>query len=423
MIIIGVASGMFMSFAVFLKPLVNEFGWSRSITSMAYAINMIAMGIFSVLLGAVADRYGPRRVIFLGGIVFGFSLMLTSLTSTVWELYLYYGIIMALGSSSSQVPLAKNIAMWFEKKMGLATGISMAGYGFGPLIFAPLATYIMTVYSWQMAFIVIGAIGLATIVPVSLLIRSDPAEMGLMPYGHVPPSAKPNPGLASSTGVDKRVISNSYVGYSTLELLTNRPLLILMLVHFLGCVSHSIPLLHVVALATDAGVAKMVAATILGGAALWSLVSRIGIPILADRIGGKGGLFVTMMLQASTISWLFFAKESWDFSFFSIIFGIGYGGEMAMFPILSREYFGPASFGKIYGIQMFGAALGMAVGGYLAGLAFDLFGSYYLAIWLAVLTGLLGAVFTMTLPPAEEYRKSELIEEKKEAYTIQPQEG
>lgn len=177
------------------------------------------------------------------------------------------------------------------------------------------------------------------------------------------------------------------------------PFWMLITLHLLGCVGHSMPLVHVVSLATDRGIDGLMAATFLGLVSGVGIISRFGMSVLADAIGGEKALALTLAIQSAGVILLLGAREPWVFYLFSIVFGTGFGGEMVMFPLLSKKYFHSAAMASIYGYQVLGASVGMAAGGYLGGLLFDLSGDYILAIWISVLAGLLGVVGALSLIP------------------------
>jgi MFS family permease len=173
--------------------------------------------------------------------------------------------------------------------------------------------------------------------------------------------------------------------------MTTQPFFLLPVIHFLGCVSHAIPLAHVVVMATDRGINPIAASTVLGIAIGVSATSRLTAPMLSDKIGGRKALVLFILMQGISILWLLTAKEFWLFCVFSLFFGLGYGGEMTPFPILNRQYYGTAPIGMIYGFQVMVACVGMGIGGFIGGFLYDLMGNYTLAIWVSVLTGFAGA--------------------------------
>ena len=145
--------GVRFSFGIFFKSIENEFSLTRAATSYIFSVNMIISGIAAFLMGWALDRYGPRVVLLLMGLLAGLGLITTGLTSSLWQLYLTYSLLLAMGLGAIFVVPMSTIARWFDKKRGLASGIASSGVGLGPLIMAPSATYLLINYDWRTAFI------------------------------------------------------------------------------------------------------------------------------------------------------------------------------------------------------------------------------------------------------------------------------
>ena len=128
----------------------------------------------------------------------------------------------------------------------------------------------------------------------------------------------------------------------------------------------------------------------------------MAVPILCDSVGTKTVMAVFFALQGVMVVMLFWTQDLWMFYLFAVLFGIGYGGETGGFPILNRRYYGHAPSGSPYGIQMLGAGLGMALGGWIGGPVFDMFGNYDIALWISIATSLLGAVSIVFLEPTHK---------------------
>ena len=175
--------GTLSTFGIFFKPMLTELGWTRAITSGAFAVSWIIQGLLSIAVGRVNDRLGPRIVITVCGSILGLGYLLMSQTNALWQLYLFYGVIIATGMSGSFVPIASTVARWFVKRRGTMTGIVVAGSGIGGLIAPPLANWLISIYDWRVSYIILGSIALVVVILFAQLLRRDPAQVGLMPYG------------------------------------------------------------------------------------------------------------------------------------------------------------------------------------------------------------------------------------------------
>lgn len=378
-------------FGVFLEPIATDLGVSRGAVSSVYWIAWASLAVSSVAAGWATDKIGTRKCLVISAVGTIIPMVMLSQARHLWQLYLWYGVVYGLARAGFTTPTFITITLWFKKRQGLAVGIVSSGLAVGPTIFAPLFRYLINLYGWNNAFFILGVASGIILLPCVWLIRNHPSDVGVRPYGEeelekvaATPTKKAAP---SHQPIYYRDDVPNFLRYA----IKTQPFFILPFIHFLGCISHAIPLAHVVVMATDKGIEPIAAATVLGIAAGISGISRLTSPILADRVGGRKVLVWFIMMQGISILWLLPAKELWLFYMFSLFFGLGYGGEMTPFPVLNRQYYGTAPIGMIYGFQTMLACIGMGIGGYIGGFLYDVMGDYTLAIWVAALTGLAGA--------------------------------
>ena len=377
------------SFGVFVEPLVEGFGWSRGDISFAYSIAFIVGLPAVVIMGWLGDRYGARILMMAASALITAGTLLLGTITELWQFYVFYGFFVgSMGHAAFTVLLPVILTRWFTRYMGLAVGTYWAAMGIGPMIFAPLFRWLIETRGWEGAFTTIGVIVGVILFAFSTLIRSKPEEMGLAPYGadDIPTNA-PAHGSAASAPVPVR------------KILSQRPVWLLIGIHLLGCAGHSVVLAHVVSMAILQGISGMQAATALSMIAGASAVSRFASALIAARFGGRVLLTLALVGQSAPVFILFFAHEAWTFYAFALIFGLCYGGEMVGFPIINRQLFGAsAPLGTIYSFQMVGAGIGMALGGWLGGLLFDLSGAYTWSIIAAIVLTLVGLPLALALP-------------------------
>jgi len=378
------------SFGVFVEPLVNIFGWSRGDISVAYSIAFIVGLPAVVIMGWLGDRYGARPLMIGAALLITIGTYLLGTIQELWEFYVFYGFFVgSMGHAAFTVLLPVIITRWFDRYMGLAVGIYWAAMGIGPMIFAPVFRWLIETRGWPQAFTLIASFVGVVLIAFSLLIRSNPREMGLKPYGaeKSPPEPKAPAGRAG--------VASGDLG----EVLRKRPVWLLIAIHHVGCAGHSIILAHIVSMAIVKGVSGMEAAGVLGTIAGASAISRFASAILAARFGGRILLTAALIGQSAPIFLLFFAHEAWSFYAFALIFGLFYGGEMVGFPIINRQLFGAgAPLSTIYSFQMVGAGTGMALGGWLGGFLFDVSGAYTWSVAAAILTTCVGIPLALALP-------------------------
>ena len=376
------------SFAVFVDPLVEKFSWKRGDISLAYSLAFLAGMPVMLVFGWLGDRYGARVLLIGASLMISAGTALLGLIRELWHFYVLYGLMVgALGHAVFTVLLPVILTRWFERKMGLALGIYWAALGAGPVIFAPLFRWMIETRGWESAFTVIGlAFGVILLV-FSSLIRSGPRDMGLPAYG------------AEDTAREKQQSAARGAAVSLGSVLARRPVWCLMGCHHLGCAGHAVILAHGVSMATYHGIPGLEAAGVLSTIAGVSVFSRFAFSLLTERLGGRTVLTLAVVGQSTSILMLLFAHEAWHFYAFAVVFGICYGGEMVGFPIINRQMFGAtAPLGSIYSFEMVGASTGMALGGWIGGVLFDLSGDYTWAILVAAGIGYLALPLALWLP-------------------------
>jgi MFS family permease len=379
------------AFAVFVEPLVALFGWKRGDISAAYALAFLLGLPATIAMGWLGDRFGARPLMLFASLLISVGTVLLGTITELWQFYLYYALFVgSMGHAAFTVLLPVILTRWFKRHMGLAIGIYWGALGAGPVLFAPLFSWLIETRGWQQTFTYIGVILGIVLFAFSLLIRSRPADKGLAAFGDEDGAQPRRTAAAPLPAVKLR------------EILRERPLWYLMGVHHVGCAGHAVILAHGVSIAHIAGVPMIEAAGVLSTIAGFSAISRFAFSILTDRFGGRTCLTIAMFGQSTSILILLIASEAWHFYAFAVIFGICYGGEMVGFPIINRQLFGSnAPLGSIYSFQMVGASTGMALGGWLGGVLFDATGTYTSAILVAAAIGYLGVPLSLWLPRHE----------------------
>jgi len=376
------------SFGVFIDPLVELFGWKRGDISFAYSLAFIVGLPAVMLMGWLGDRYGARILMLGASLLIGVGTVLLGTIKELWHFYLFYGLFVgSLGHAAFSVLLPVIMTRWFYRHMGIALGIYWASQGLGPVIFAPLFRWMLETRGWENSFTIIGIVVGIILLVFSMFIHNSPADKGLTAYGAEAVPEKPHTSSAAAAPARLR------------DILRERTVWKLMGIHHIGCAAHAIILAHVVSMATFKGIPGVEAAGVLATIAGTSVVSRFAFSVLADRLGGRTVLTISLLGQSLPVIILFFATEAWAFYLFAVIFGLCYGGEMVGFPIINRQLFGAkAPLGSIYSFEMFGASTGMALGGWLGGGLFDMSGAYQWSLAASLLIGLLGLPLALALP-------------------------
>ena len=181
--IMVVVWGTYYAFGVFFKPVLIEFGWTRAITSGAFSLALIIHGLLGIAMGWLTDRFGPRLVTTLCGCLIGTGYLLMSQISAVWQLYLFYGVIVGTGMGGAFVPLVSPIARWFVKRRGIMTWTVVAGLGIGALIAPPVANWLIYSYGWRLSYVILGAAVLLIVTLAAQFLKRDPTQVGQVAYG------------------------------------------------------------------------------------------------------------------------------------------------------------------------------------------------------------------------------------------------
>ena len=397
-LIVVVSAGIFISFGVFLNPLLDSFGWTRGTVSLAYSIFMLTGGIGTLTIGGLVERYSIRKILLVGGLIHAAGIMLTSLTSQLWHLYVFYGVLASLGRSTFVISYVTLVNRWFNDKRGIAMGFIMSGQGMGPFLFSPLATYIIVTYSWQTAFFVIGLMMALGIVVATFFIRNHPADVGQRALG-APPALSPT----TTSQAAKPAPSRQDKAWGQVLRLEN--FWLLSLTHLFCCVCHAIPLVHLAAFANVAGLSAFAAAWVLGIMGLTSFVGRLFWGFFADKYGSRFALMMTTLLQAAFMLWLINAADPVVFFLYAVCWGFGYAGVTMQYGIIARDVFPTHLRGQAFAGVSCAAMIGMASGGYIGGLLYDISHTYVTAWWVSLITGIIAALIAMEMARKAEHEK------------------
>jgi len=377
------------AFGVVILPLQDEYGWSQGSITLAYGISAIMSAVLSPVVGIATDRYGGRPVLFVGVACFFIGTAISALATDVWHIWLAYGVFLGVTQSCLNVALITTVTYWFREKLGLGVGLLQCAGGVGPAGTTLLIGILLAHYDWRVAFWSLG-IGCGTAMTmIVFFFRSKPSDMGLDPLGGAWSGA-----VGQEFSRDIRILRDKVRAAS---IQSTSAFWKLVMVHYLGCLSHAIVIVYIVPIAVLAGVGAVAAAGVLSTLALVSGLTRFLTPVLADSLGARGTMAVMYVLQGLPVLMLYWTNDTWSFYVFAVIFGIGYGGEGSAFPIINRRYYGEGSLGRSFGWQLSGAMLGMATGGWVGGVLFGFFDDYLLTIALSVAASLTGAVVIMSM--------------------------
>ncbi len=348
-----VGFGAMLSLSIFLQPMAEAMGWSRTGIATAAMLNFLCMGIGAFMWGTLSDRFGARNVVLCGGVLLGLGMVLASRASTLLEFQLLFGVIVGVASGSFYTPMTAATMRLFTRHRSLAVALVSAGLSVGSTVMAPLARWMITTWDWRTAMLVIGDLVWLVLIPAALLVRNPPQASAAVPS---------TPAGGPELTLGQVVRTPQFAAIS--------------LTYFACCAAHSGPIFHMVTYALDHGVPAMAAATVLSAAGLASLSGKVCCGIFADRVGAKQVLVAGLALQAVAISLYLLTSGLGSFYALALMFGFAYGGVMPLYAILVREYFGERVMGSAFGAVSLAATLGMALGPWVGGWLYDALGSY-----------------------------------------------
>ena len=385
-LIAAVLMGTNLSFGVFFKSLETEFALSRATTSSIQSLLQLLGGICAFLGGWTLDRWGPRIVMFIMGLSLGLGLLLTSQVTEAWQLYFTYSLLAAIGFGAIYVVGMSTVIRWFNKKRGLAIGISSSGLSVGPIAMAPFASFLIANLDWRWAYRVLALIAWVVVLPASLLLKKDPQGIGLEPDG-----------ITTSGSDDKPKDMALPGGLSFFQAFRTRSFWLYIFTWLLIASALFFVATHVVRHGEDIGFTSLEAASIISFLGFTAIFGRLIMGVVADRLGRKPTAVVCALLQVGALIWLVYARELWMLYLFGAAFGFANGGLISAITAQLGDIFGLRKIGTILGMLDIGWGIGAALGAAAGGYIFDATLSYQRAFLVEIAASLVVAVLISLL--------------------------
>ncbi|MBI4187343.1 MAG: MFS transporter [Chloroflexi bacterium] len=375
--------GIINSFGVFFKPIGGEFNITRAATSAIISTNMLLIGVVAIIGGWATDKYGPRVVTFLMGLFTGLSLVLTSQTTSLWQMFITYSLLLAVGTGALYPAAMATAARWFDKRRGLALGIVNGGIGLGTVTMPLFANYLIYRLDWRPAYLVMGITAWLVVIPLSRLLRRAPSQIVASAGG------------ASSLSVDATNENHGtpVVDSSPFKIFRAKSFWLIISAWLLHASSILLVYTHLVPHATDLGISSGEAAGLLSFMGGVSIAGRVLTGVLSDKIGGKLASIICALLGVAAFLWLIASQELWMLYLFALVYGFSYGGLNTGVGVLVSGTFHLTNIGVLFGVLDFGFGIGAAIGPYIGGLIFDVTNSYFLAFLISALAMLAASAF------------------------------
>jgi MFS family permease len=371
------SSGVWYTASVFFVAFVREFGWEYGATASIFSVFTVCYGASSILVGHLVDRFGPRRIVLVGGLVLPLAVLGSSAAGALWHLYLTHGVLSALGlAATSYVPVSLVLLHRHPSQRGLAFGIASAGVGIGILAFVPLAQFLIEWAGWRVAYRVIALLLAAVILPIgAVVLRDSRTRFAAGDKARQAGAALDAAGAPGAPGLAAAFASREFWLITGTYVFLNGPTQLL--------------LTHHVAYLVEAGQSEMLVAWLVGLVGLLSVPLKVGWGLLSDRVWlewiylGGGACLVAAALALLAIGP---TAPAWLLIAYAVLVASGYAVSAAMNPILSGRFFSGRHFGIILGIlaTFYHSAAAAAI--WLAGHAHDVTGSYRLPLALSTLS-------------------------------------
>jgi MFS family permease len=389
LIIMTAETGILLTFGVFFKPILAEFGWTKAQLSSVFSVFMSVRIITSLPVGYLTDKFGVRVVVLLGAILASTSLFFTSTFRNLWELYLYYSLLFSVGTSCAYIPVTSAVSRWFRRKRGLAIGIVVLGLGLGALVMTPLTGLLISSYGWRKSYVILGLILLVVFVGCGVLLKQTPKSF------HEKNNTDASCGTLVLSGNDSYNLRQAiYTSAFWMQGATW---------FFLSFALYSV-LIHIVSYVINIGVQPIKASAILGIIGGFSLLGRVIMGSISDKLGRRKSTVISSLMNLVGLIGMLVSSDLLMFYVCCFVFGFSYGGWGAQMPAMCVDYFGERNSGSILGGIFLVAQAGMAIGPWSVGYMIDLTGSYKPLFLMAVGASLIGFVFSLLIKPPNKKR-------------------
>jgi MFS family permease len=396
-LILFLSSGARFTVGIAFKPLIAEFGWSRSAVSLAVFLNMAVYSLSVIATGKLYDRFGPKWVIIVSTILVSSGYMLIALTQTLWHFLVLYGVVAALGLGGTTVPIfAALMSKWFEKRRGLTISLALSGNCLGQFALVPLFSTLITDYGWRASHLWIGLMMLVLNLGLTfLVIRGDPEDLGVVPYGRKEESRSPSLIDDAEEGPPVRDMGLR-------DAMRTSSFWLFVLFMFVCGSGDFLMTTHMIPMVTDFGIPAVTASNMLAWFGLLSLAGILVAGPASDLIGDKIPIALTFLLRVFAFLLVIAYQNLTSFYVFALVFGFSYLVTAPLTPTLVGRLYGFSHVGVLSGfittVHHFGGGFAAWGGGVL----FDLTGSYQAVLVISAILAAIAAVSTMLIRQRRE---------------------
>ncbi|MDP2718809.1 MAG: MFS transporter [Dehalococcoidia bacterium] len=373
--------GPHYSYGVFFKPLASEFSWSRTEVSAAMTINLMVGGLLGFFAGTLSDRYGAKKVMYGSALFIGAGYLLLTQLGSLWQLYLWFGLIVGIGTSTAYIVPAATVSRWFVAKRGLGLSITLMGMGLAQVLPPPAIATAIGWYGWRSTYLIIAVTLTVLIFTLASFLKNSPEDYGMQPDG----VRKAQDFKPSGSKV-------TLEGFTIKESIRLPAFWLLLLLWLLLALPVFVALVHVVPMATDAGIDPVSAATIISFMGLAGIAGRLVFGYSCDRWGCRAIGTTCFILFTMSMIGLAFARTLPVFYVTAIFFGATYTGADTALVKMVGDFFGRRYVGGLMGLLALGWRIGASSGALIGGLAYDITGRYQSSFAIGASSGVIAAI-------------------------------
>ncbi|MCL0044500.1 MFS transporter [Dehalococcoidia bacterium] len=383
-----VTMGTRNAIGVFVLPMSEEFGWSRSIISFAAAVGILVSGLSQPILGHIYDNVGGRRLILLGILVIGTTVVLMSLTFHFLYFILVFGVVMAVAMSAGSITTgAVLVSKWFQRRRATAISITGAGSTVGSFLLVPLATYLIILIEWRLTWVVLGMIVLILVLPLAFfLLRNEPADIGLLPDGARIPSIKTFKSTHPREQLGPLAVEEWRKAFNSV------PIWQLSGTYFVCGFTTLMMAFHFVPYAIEGGLSPYIAATAFGFLSIMNTIGVLVVGPFADKLGNKNLLSMMYALRGLGYASILLLPGQWGLWVFAIIGGASWVATVPLTTALTADIYGLKKTGTLNGLIFMSHQIGGSIGIQFGGMLRDITGSYSIPFGVASLLLLIASI-------------------------------
>jgi MFS family permease len=375
LVLAGIGGVGMWSVIVALPAVQAEFGVARSAAAIPYTMTMICFGFGGILMGRFSDRYGIVVPVTGGAITLGLGYAAASQATSLWQFTLAQGLLVGVASSATFAPLLADTSLWFTRHRGIAVAVIASGSYLAGTVWPPVVQHFIDSAGWRRTYLGIAVFCVTSMLPLTLALRRR---------------APLTEATSATTGLVLR--SSRPLGMSPAALQT-----VLIVAGVSCCVAMSMPQVHIVAYSGDLGHGAARGAQMLSLMLGFGIVSRVASGWICDHIGGRLTLLLSSSLQALALVLFLPFHGLAALYIVSALFGLFQGGIVPAYAVIVREFFPPEEAGVRVGTVLMATVFGMALGGWMSGVIFDLTGSYHAAFLNGILWNLLNVAIAVGL--------------------------